>query len=142
MADEIKWSNPVKCAALADSAPKEPGLFQICSKTPKIVLAVGAAGNDQTDGLLGAVGVVCDSKDDEPLVAAHLDKDNEVGAVFGFDIHSSEERKAFIMRECFFLFAPMPGQDQAAIDNAKSAAAESLKARYAGAVGNYKTIEW
>jgi len=142
MPNEIKWSDPIKAAQVDDSVPKEPGVYQVCVKTPKILLSVGTAGASDAEGLLGRIKLHCSQNEADDSLAKYLQSDVEVGAVFGFDVKMQDHRQGFLSRDCYFLVHPMPNASQEEIDEAKKTLEVELKPRYMGKVGVYKGIEW
>lgn len=138
MSSEINWSGPLKAAAVETAVGDEPGLYQFCAKTPRILFSVGAAG----EGLKKRLLAVSAQEDGATEESRHLSTDVEVGAVFGFDVKMQDHRKGFLARDCYFLIHPMPGAAQADLDRALAQLQPMLSPRYAGQIGRYKTIEW
>lgn len=142
MPNEISWSDPIKAARVDQSVPKEPGVYQVCVKTPKILLAVGTAGKDDSEGLYGRIKLHCSQDEKDEGLAKYLRSDVEVGAVFGFDVKLQDHRQGFLSRDCYFLIHPMPNASQEEIEETKKTLEEELKPRYSGKIGVYKGIEW
>ena len=93
MPNEISWSDPIKAAQVDESVPKEPGVYQVYVKTPKILLTVGTAGKNDTEGLYGRIKLHCSQDEKDESLTKYLKSDVEIGAVFGFDVKMQDHRK-------------------------------------------------